>query len=131
MHTMTVLAVGAALTVGGCASPSSLRNCEEAFESAALSVTGVTAAEFTCTETLGNPQQEGTVTLEAGDEDEALAILDEVLRAYASSADLDKPMVAYVDYVSEDGTIDVHPGDLGFNGSPSVYDLRRHYGIEP
>ncbi|GAB3171152.1 hypothetical protein GCM10027059_38870 [Myceligenerans halotolerans] len=125
------LVAGVALAVGGCASTSSLQDCEEAFESAALSVAGVSAAEFTCTESFGNPQQEGRVTLAAETSDQALTILDEVLRAYASSADLENSTVAYVNYVTEDAAIDVHPADLGFNGNPSLRDIREHYGIEP
>lgn len=131
LRAAAILAVGAALTLSGCGSASSTEDCEEAFESAALSVTGVSAAEFTCTESFGDPQQEGTVTLSAGTEEEALGILDDVLQAYASSAGLEDAMLPYVDYASEDGTLDVHASDLGFNGSPSIGVLRDHYGIEP
>lgn len=128
---LAALPLAAVLAVGGCTSQTSLHACEEAFESAALGVTGVADADFTCSESLGNPEQHGSVILAAQTEDEAKEILHEVLRAFASSDELENATVAYVDYESEDGTIEVHPADLGFNGNPSLRDIREHYGIEP
>lgn len=117
-----------ALTVpalAGCTAASS--DCEQGLESAALGVPGVVAAEFTCTGDVVDPDQDGTVTLDAATPDEARAILDEILRAYAAS-DLDGGLVPDADYATGDGAIDVNPSDLGFNGTQSLHQLRAHYG---
>jgi hypothetical protein len=119
-------AVASALT--GC---TGTRACEEALTAAATSVEGVAAAEFTCEESFGNPSQKGSVTISGTTESEVIAVMEEVLQAFAMSADLDNAMVVYVDYVNEDGTITAHASQAGFNGSPSIRTIRDHYGITP
>ncbi|MFC4467692.1 hypothetical protein ACFPH6_24715 [Streptomyces xiangluensis] len=102
--------------------------CAEDFESAALSVSGVATADFTCTSSFGNPQQKGRVTLEAETKEDAVALMESVLRAYAET-DVRDATSPYVDYVSEDGTIFVGPSSAGFNGTPSLGEIRDHYGL--
>ncbi|MER5185599.1 hypothetical protein ABT009_46350 [Streptomyces sp. NPDC002896] len=73
--------------------------CAEDFESAALSVSGVVTADFTCTSSFGNAQKKGRVTLDAEIEEYAVALMESVLRAYAET-DMGDATVAYVDDVS-------------------------------
>lgn len=124
------LAIAVASALTGCTARSE-RACEEALTAAATSVEGVAAAEFTCEESFGNPSQKGSVTISGTTEPEVTAVMEEVLRAFAMSADLDGAMVVYVDYTNEDGTIASHTSQVGFNGAPSVRKIREHYGITP
>ncbi|GHE53503.1 hypothetical protein [Streptomyces capitiformicae] len=103
--------------------------CAEDFESVALSVSGVVTADFTCSSSFGNPSEKGTITLDAKTEEEAVAVMESVLRAYAET-DMDNATTPFVDYVSEDGTIAVGPPDAGFNGLPSLRQIRDHYGLQ-
>jgi hypothetical protein len=57
--------------------------------------------------------------------------MEGVLQAFAASADLGDASVVYVRFANEDGTISVHEGLTGCNGTPSIGDLREHYGITP
>ncbi len=54
-----------------------------------------------------------------------------MLQAFAASPDLGDASVVYVDFANEDGTITVIERLAGFNGTPSIRDLREHYGITP
>jgi hypothetical protein len=94
-------------------------------------VEGVVGAEFTCTRSFGNPSQDGSVTIAGTTEAEVAAVMEGVLQAFAASADLGDASVVYVQFANEDGTISVHPVLAGFNGTPSIGDLREHYGITP
>lgn len=107
------------------------RSCEEALTAAATSVEGVVEAEFTCERSFGNPSQKGSVTIAGTTEAAVLAVMEDVLRAFAASAELDDASVVYTGFANEDGTISVDPVDAGFNGTPSIRDLREHYGITP
>jgi hypothetical protein len=119
--------VGTLAACGG----GSARSCEEALTAAATSVDGVAGAEFTCERSFGNPSQEGSVTITGSTETEVTAVMEEVLRAFAASADLGDASVVYTRFTNEDGTISVLEGLVGFNGTPSIGDLREHYGITP
>lgn len=77
----------------------------------------------------GSPQKNGRATLDAETEEDAVALMQPVLRAY-SETDMRDATVAYVDYVSEDGTIAVGPTDVGFNGTPTLGQIRDHYGVQ-
>ena len=122
----TVVAGALAACGGGAA-----RACEEALTAAATSVDGVVAAEFTCGRSFGNPSQEGAVTIAGTTETAVAAVMEDVLQAFAASAGLGDASVVYVRFANEDGTISVHEGLAGFNGTPSIRDLREHYGITP
>ncbi|GAB2482246.1 hypothetical protein [Nocardiopsis aegyptia] len=122
------IAVVSALT--GCTGGSE-RECEEALTAAAVSVEGVAAVEFTCEMSLTHSSQKGSVTISGTTEPEVTAVMEEVLRAFAASADLDDSLTLYVDYENEDGTATAHPSRVGFNGNPRVSQIREHYGITP
>jgi hypothetical protein len=107
------------------------RSCEEALTAAATSVDGVVGAEFTCERSFGNPSQEGSVTIAGTTETAVVAVMEDVLRAFAASAELGDASVVYTQFANEDGTISVHPVQAGFNGTPSIRVLREHYGITP
>jgi hypothetical protein len=117
-------------TLAACGSGSA-RGCEQALTAAATSVDGVVGAEFTCKRSFGNPSEKGSVTIAGTTETEVVAVMEGVLRAFAASADLDDASVVYVQFANNDGTISVHAGRAGFNGTPSIGDLREHYGITP
>lgn len=123
------LATVVAATLAACGG--SARACEEALTAAAMSVDGVVEAEFTCTRSFGNPSEKGSVTITGTTEPELLAVMEDVLRAFAASTDLGDAMVVYAEYANEDGTISVLPVLVGFNGTPSIRVLREHYGITP
>jgi hypothetical protein len=117
-------------TLAACGSGSA-RDCEQALTAAATSVDGVVGAEFTCKRSFGNPSQDGSVTIAGTTETEVVAVMERVLQAFAASADLDDASVVYVQFANNDGTISVHAVRAGFNGTPSIRDLREHYGITP
>lgn len=118
------------VTLAAC-SGGSVRRCEEALTAAATSVQGVVAAEFTCTRSFGNPGQSGSVTIAGTTEAQVTAVMEGVLQAFAASPDLDEASVVYVDFANEDGSITVIEQAVGFNGTPSIRDIREHYGITP
>jgi hypothetical protein len=118
------------VTLAACGTGSA-RKCEEALTAAATSVQGVVGAEFTCKRSFGNPSQKGSVTIAGTTETEVAAVMEDVLRAFAASSDLDDASVVYVDFANEDGTISVIEQLVGFNGTPSIGDIREHYGITP
>lgn len=125
-----VLLAAAVLAVAACGGDDA-RTCEEALTTAAMSVDGVVEAEFTCTRSFGNPSQKGSVTIEGTTETAVVAVMEDVLRAFAASADLGDASVVYTQFTSEDGTISVAEPLAGFNGTPSIGDLREHYDITP
>ncbi|WP_277211444.1 hypothetical protein [Isoptericola croceus] len=106
-------------------------SCEKTYEELTLSVPGVITADVTCVRRFGDERQGGTVTVEASTEKEAIAIMEDVLRAYAASPDLQHAEVPRFSFWSEDSTIGVGPDDLDFNGRASLRNIREHYGIEP
>ncbi|TWD81370.1 hypothetical protein FB561_2483 [Kribbella amoyensis] len=105
--------------------------CEKALTTAATSVNGVVRAEFTCKRSFGNPSQKGSVTTSGTTQQAVTAVMEDVLRAFARSAELDDASVVYVDFANEPGTISVVEASVGFNGTPSIGDLRDHYDIRP
>lgn len=117
-------------TLAACGGGSS-RACEEALTAAAMSVDGVVGAEFTCTRSFGNPSQKGSVTIAGTTESELVAVMEDVLRAFAASTELGDATVVYTRFANEDGTISVHEVLAGFNGTPSIGVLREHYGSTP
>jgi hypothetical protein len=124
---LATVVVGALAACGGGAA----RACEEALTAAATSVDGVVGAEFTCERSFGNPSQEGSVTIAGTTETAVVAVMEDVLQAFAATAELGDASVVYTRFANEDGTISVLPVDAGFNGTPSIRDLREHYRITP
>jgi hypothetical protein len=123
--------MAAALVLSLSACSSSAVRCEEAFTAVTTSITGVASAEFDCSDQFGGGWERGDVVVEATTEDEAIAVMDAVLRAYAASPDLEDRWATPQEYVNEDGSIIVSANDLGFDGPPNVRDVREHYGITP
>lgn len=71
--------VAAVLPVSACSSGKAER-CEAAFKAVATSVEGVASAEWDCSFQFGGGWQRGDVVVEATTEDEAVAVVDELLR---------------------------------------------------
>ncbi|MGP3966550.1 hypothetical protein [Streptomyces sp. 6N223] len=106
-------------------------DCEDVFTETALAVDGVVSAEFNCSDMFGGGWQRGKVVLRASSRDEAIRIMDALLRAFAAEPRLEPRWATPQQYRSEDGSIVVSAGDLGFNGPPNVREVREHYGITP
>jgi hypothetical protein len=124
------LAATLVLPVTACSSGDAAR-CEEAFTAVATSVPGVASAEWDCNDGFGGGWVRGDVVVEASTEDEAVAVVDAVLQAFAASPDLEDSWSTPHEYKSEDGSIVVSAGDVGFPAVPNVGEVRERYGITP
>jgi hypothetical protein len=122
--------VAAVLPVSACSSGKA-ETCEEAFTAAASSVEGVASAEWDCNFQFGGGWQRADVVIEATTEDEAVAVMEELLRAFAASSDLEDGWGTPQEYATEDRSIIVSANVLGFNGVPNVGEVREHFGITP
>ena len=105
--------VAAVLPVSACSSGRA-ETCEEAFKAVATSVEGVASAEWDCSFQFGGGWVRGDVVVEATTEDEAVAVMDELLRAFAASPDLEDGWATPQKYTTEDRSIIVSANDLGF-----------------
>ncbi|MER5895100.1 hypothetical protein [Streptomyces sp. NPDC001876] len=117
------------LPVSACSS--SAAKCEEAFTEVTMSIPGIASAEWDCSNNFGGGWQRADVVIEATTEEEAISVVDATLRAYAASPELDDRWGTPQEYVTEDGSIIVSAGDVGFPAVPNVGEVREHYGIEP
>ncbi|MFD6278605.1 hypothetical protein ACFWFI_24010 [Streptomyces sp. NPDC060209] len=124
-----VMAAALLLPVSACSS--SAAKCEEVFTAVTMSVPGVASAEWDCSNSFGGGWQRADVVIEAATEDEAIAVVDAALRAYAVSPELEDRWGTPQEYATEDRSIIVSAGDVGFNGPPNVGEVREHYGITP
>jgi hypothetical protein len=124
------LAAAVLLSVSACG-PDEATRCEEAFTAAATSVAGVSSAEWDCDFSFGGGSIRADVVVEAATKDEAVAVMDEVLQAFAAAPDLEDGWSTPQDYWNEDHTIGVGANELGFNGAPNVGEVREHYDITP
>ncbi|MFD6140086.1 hypothetical protein [Promicromonospora sp. NPDC060271] len=122
-------AVALLLSVSACSSGAA--ECEEAFAAAATSVPGVVSAKWDCSEQFGGGWQRADVVIDATSKEEAVAVMDEVLRAIAAAPDLEDTWSTPQEYWNEDRSVGVGPNELGFNGPPNVGEVREHYGITP
>ena len=122
--------VAVVLPVVACSSGEAER-CESAFKAVATSVEGVASAEWDCSFQFGGGWQRGDVVIEATTEDEAVAVVDELLRAFAASPDLEDGWSTPQKYTTEDPSIILSAGDVGFPAVPNVGEVREHYGITP
>jgi hypothetical protein len=125
-----VVAAALVLSVSACSSGRAT-TCEEAFTAAAMSVPGVTSAEWDCNFGFGGGWVRADVVVEATTEHEAITVMDAALQAIAASPDLEDDWSTPQEYVNQDGSIIVGANDLGFNGPPNVGEVRKHYGITP
>jgi hypothetical protein len=80
--------VAAVLPVSACSSDNA-EACEEAFTAAASSIDGVASAEWDCNFQFGGGWIRSDIVLEVTTEDEAVAVMEELLRAFAASPDLE------------------------------------------
>lgn len=120
------------LPLAGCGTGGGAESaCEETMESITMSVDGVSAAQFECRRSFGNSWEKGSVTVTAATEAEAVTVMEDVLRTYAASAEIDDASGPVLSFESEDGSILVGPTTVGFNGTPAMDEVREHYGIQP
>ena len=124
-----VMAAALVLSVSACSS--SAARCEEEFTAVTTSITGVASATFDCSDMFGGGWQRGDVVVEATTEGEAIAVVDAILRAYASSPEIEDRWGTPHEYVNQDGSIIVSAGDVGFPAVPKVREVRERYGITP
>ncbi|MGW2093926.1 hypothetical protein [Promicromonospora sukumoe] len=124
------VAAALVLSVSACSSGDTDR-CAEAFAEAATSVDGVVSAEWECSDNFGGGWQRGDVVVSATTEDEAVEVMDGVLQAIAAAGDLEDSWATPQQYANEDGSVVVGANELGFNGPPTVGQVREHYGITP
>jgi hypothetical protein len=122
--------VAAVLPVSACSSGRA-ETCEEAFTAAASTVEGVASAKWDCNFQFGGGWVRGDVVLEATTEDEAVTVMDELLRAFAASPDLEDSWSTPQKYTTEDPSIIFSAGDVGFPAVPNVGEIREHYDITP
>lgn len=125
-----VLAGALLLSVSACGTDDATR-CEEAFTAAATSVPSVSSAEWDCNFGFGGGWVRGDVVVEATTKDEAVAVMEVVLQAFAAAPDLEDSWSTPQDYWNEDHSVGVGANELGFNGTPNVGEVREHYGITP
>ena len=117
--------------VSACSSSGKEERCEEAFTSAAMAVDGVAAAEWDCDFQFGGGWVRSDVVLEPATEEEAIAVVEAVLRAFAASPDLEDGWRTPQEYVIEGSSIRVGANDVGFRGVPNVGEVRAYFGITP
>lgn len=124
-----VLAAALVLPLSACSGDTD--RCAEAFAEAATAVSGVVSAEWECSDNFGGGWQRGDVVVSATTEDEAVEVMDGVLRSIAAAGDLEADWATPQQYANEDGSIVVGANALGFNGPPTVGEVREHYDITP
>jgi hypothetical protein len=105
-------------------------DAEDAFTETALAVDGVVSAEFDCSDMFGGGWQRGNVVLRASSRDEAIRIMDALLRAFAAEPRLEPRWATPQQYRNEDGSIVVGARAAGVPGGPGprIRELREHYG---
>jgi hypothetical protein len=122
--------VAAVLPVAACSSDKA-EKCETTFEAVATSVDGVASAQWDCNFQFGGGWIRSDVVLDATTEDEAVAVVDDLLRAFAASPELEDGWSTPQKYTTEDPSIIVSAGDVGFPAVPNVGEVREHYDITP
>lgn len=127
---LLAIAVSGVVLVGCTGDPDEIAECEELVERTALSVEGVETADFTCWRDFGNPGEQGTVSLAVETQQDADLVIEDVYRAFASEPDIDNSWVVYFEFTSKSGEA-FNIEALGFNGTPSIRDLRDRYDIHP
>ncbi|MEV0894694.1 hypothetical protein [Promicromonospora sp. MEB111] len=106
-------------------------DCEELLTATALAVDGVVSARFECSDTFGGGWQRGKVVLRASSQDEAVGIMDALLRAFAAEPRLEPRWATPQEYRNEDGSVVVGARAVGFSGVPTIREVREHYGEGP
>lgn len=124
------VALGVGLILTGCG-PASDDECAESYERAALAVEAVASAEFECGGGFGAETERGTVTLAVATQPEANSAIEEVYKSFAASPGLINSKLSNIEFVSQSTDEYFNDDALGFNGSPSVRQMREKYGITP
>lgn len=106
-------------------------DCEDVFRETALAVDGVVSAEFDCSDMFGGGWQRGKVILRASSREEAVRVMDALLRAFAAEPRLEPRWSTPQEYRNEDGSIVVGAGAAGFPAVPRIREVRARYGIAP
>lgn len=119
--------LAASATLTGCG-PNEDEECAAAYERAVLRVDAVVSAEFDCGGGFGAETQGGDVTITADTQDDANPVIEEVYRSLAADPELTR--APYVNFRSDNGDV-FSIDDLGFNGAPSLDQIREKYDITP
>jgi hypothetical protein len=120
------------LGVSACSSPEKEERCEGAFTAVAMSVDGVASATWDCNFQFGGGWVRSDVVLEPATEEEAIAVVDDLLRAFAASPDLEDGWATPQKYTVKDSSVIVSAGDVGFaSGVPNVGEVRAEWDITP
>lgn len=106
-------------------------DCEDVFRETASAVDGVVSAEFDCSDMFGGGWQRGKVVLRASSREEAVRVMDALLRAFAAEPRLEPQWSTPQEYRNEDGSIVVGAGAAGFPAVPKIREVRARYGIAP
>jgi hypothetical protein len=115
--------LAALLSLGKARNP----DCEELLTATALAVDGVVSAQFECSDTFGGGWQRGKVVVRASSEDQAVRVMDALLRAFAAEPRLEPRWATPQEYRNEDGSVVVGARALGFPGVPTIRQVRDHY----
>ncbi len=105
--------------------------CEAVLSRTIGAVEGVTQVAVECSNQFGGGWQRQQVQLAASSPAEAYPIVERVLKALAAEPEVEAAWSTPQVYRLTDGATLSSLADLGFNGSPSVGQVRDHYGIEP
>lgn len=106
-------------------------DCEDAFRETALAVDGVVSAEFDCSDMFGGGWQRGTVVLRVSSRAEGERVVDALLRAFAAEPRLEPRWSTPQRYRNEDGSVVVGAPRAVFRGTPTIREVREHYGVTP
>ncbi|RPF20662.1 hypothetical protein [Myceligenerans xiligouense] len=129
---MGVVSALVALVSGLTGCGSGARQCEELYATVIGAVDGVASVDAECSQQFGGGWERVDVHLATNDADGARTIGEEVLKAVAAEPDMEPLWATPRAYYLEDGTeATIGLRDLGFNGVPTVREVREHYGIEP
>ena len=85
------------------------------------------SAQFECSDTFGGGWQRGKVVVRASSEDQAVRVMDALLRAFAAEPRLEPRWATPQEYRNEDGSVVVGARALGFPGVPTIRQVRDHY----
>jgi hypothetical protein len=129
-----LIVLGSTTVLSGCAIAGNA--CANAFEKAAQSVDEVSTANFGCSSDFGHPNQSGSVFISADSDGEALPVIEEVYRAFASSSKLEDAWKANLSFYLDGADItdpeeQIDSSDLGIGEDAQIHHLREHYDIRP
>lgn len=107
------------------------RDCEAILTRTIAAVDGVLDVQVECSTQFGGGWQRQRVQLDAATQGQAHPIVEQVLRALAAEPAVEASWSTPQVYLLTDDSALSSLAALGFNGAPSVGQVRQHYGIEP